>query len=113
MNEAVSDVLDLRLRETEGLSRMLVVSLAAHAVLLTGFVLMPASWRTAPAKEKSNPMFISLGGAVGPNAGGMTQLSGRSVQAVAPPEPKPRVEPPPAAKAPEMTVPDPKATVKP
>ena len=36
----------------------------------------------------------------------------RPVQAVAPPEPKPRVEPPPAAKTPEMTMPDP-ARLKP
>ena len=107
MNEAVSDILDLRMRERQGLPRMVVVSLVAHAVLLTAFILLPSDWRTSRAKEKSNPMFISLGGAVGPNAGGMTQLSGRAVQAVAPPAPKPRVDPPPAAKAPEMTVPDP------
>jgi protein TonB len=112
MHEAVSDILDLRMRKSEGLSRMIVVSLLAHAALLTAVVLMPAGWGAKP-KEKSNPMFISLGGAVGPNAGGMTQLSGRSVQAVAPPEPKPRVESPPAAKAPEMSVPDPKLTPKP
>ena len=37
----------------------------------------------------------------------MTQMSSRPVQAVAPPEPKPRPETPPAAKTPEMTMPDP------
>jgi protein TonB len=112
MHEAVSEVLDLRTRESDGLSRMIVVSLAAHVALLVGVVLLPADWRTTREKAKSNPMFISLGGAVGPNAGGMTQLSGRSVQAVAPPEPK-RIETPPAAKAPEMSVPDPKLTPTP
>jgi TonB family protein len=108
MREAVSGVLDLRMRQSEGLSRMVAVSLVAHVVLLGAVVLMPAGWRSGKTKDKSNPMFISLGGTIGPNAGGMTQLSGRSVQAVAPPEPKARVEPPPAAKAPEMSVPDPK-----
>jgi TonB family protein len=112
MHEAVSDILDLRTRESDGLSRMVLVSLGAHLVLLAGLVLMPADWRSAGVKEKSNPMFISLGGAIGPNAGGMTQLSGRSVQAVAPPEPK-RIETPPAAKPPEMSVPDPKLTPTP
>jgi TonB family protein len=108
MYEAVSDILDLRTRESDGLSRMVVLSLIAHVVLLGTIVLLPADWRSGKPKEKLKPIFISLGGSVGPNAGGMTQLSGRSVQAVAPPEPKARVEPPPAAKAPEMSVPDPK-----
>ena len=113
MNEAVSSVLELRMQESQGLPRMVMVSLVAHAVVLTAIVLMPASWRMAQPKEKSNPMFISLAGSVGPNAGGMTQLSGRSIQAVAPPEAKSRVEPPPAAKAPEMTIPDPSSALKP
>ena len=106
MHEAVSDVLDLRVREAEGLSRMVLVSLIAHGVILTVFVLMPASWRVGTVQKKETPMMISLGGAIGPNTGGMTQMSNRSVQAVAPPEAKPRVQPPPAAKAPEMTVPE-------
>jgi len=106
MHEAVSDVLDLRMREADGLSRMVVLSLVAHGVILSAFLLMPASWRMGTVQKKETPMMISLGGAIGPNAGGMTQMSNRSVQAVAPPEAKPRVQPPPAAKAPEMTVPD-------
>ena len=43
-------------------------------------------------------MMISLGGAIGPNAGGMTQMSNRSVQAVAPPDAKPRAQPQPPPK---------------
>src|SRR3954451_6855634 len=109
MHEAVSDILDLRTRESQGLPRMIVVSMVAHAALLAMVVLVPADWQSQP-KPKVNPMFISLGGAIGPNAGGMTQLSGRSVQAVAPVEPKARVEPPPAPKAPEMALPDAKPT---
>jgi protein TonB len=112
MQEAVSDILDLRLRQSDGLPRMVVVSLAAHALLLAAIVLVPADWRSSQPKAKVTPMVISLGGAVGPNAGGMTQLSGRTVQTVAPPEPK-RVDTPPATKAPEMALPDPKLTAKP
>ena len=107
MREAVSDVLDLRMHEADGLSRMVLVSFAAHAVILTAIVLMPASWRMGTAEKKETPMMISIGGAVGPNAGGMTQMSNRSVQAVAPPEARPRVQPPPAPKPPEMTMPEP------
>ena len=54
-------------------------------------------------------MTISLGGAEGPNAGGMTPLSARPVQQVAPPDARPQREPPPAPKAPEMTAPEPTA----
>jgi TonB family protein len=114
MHEAVSDILDLRMRESEGLSRMLVVSLVAHVVLLAALVFMPADWRGAKNDRNTVRMTISLnGGAPGPNAGGMTQMSTRPVQAVAPPEPKPRPETPPAAKKPEMTIPDPALKVKP
>lgn len=112
MHESVSDILDLRLRDRDGLSRMVVVSLVAHGLLLAAIVLLPADWRSSQPKSKPTPMLISLGGAVGPSAGGMTQLSGRSVQTVAPPEPK-RVETPPAARKPEMALPDPKLSAKP
>jgi TonB family protein len=98
MQEAVSDVLDLRMRESDGLSRMFVVSLVAHGVLLAAVVLMPADWRGAKSARNVVRMTISLnGGAPGPNTGGMTQMSSRPVQAVAPPEQKPRPETPPAA----------------
>ena len=106
MQELVSQVLVLRSREADGLNRMVFVSFAAHAVILSVIVLMPASWRTGTVQKKETPMMISLGGAVGPNNGGMTQMSNRSVQSVAPPDEKPRVQPQPAAKVPEMTLPD-------
>ena len=107
MREAVSDILDLRAREAEGLSRMVLVSLAAHAVLLAIVWLLPSDWRSGPRpQEDVVRMTISLGGSPGPNAGGMTQISGRPVQAVAPPEPR-RVELPPMPKAPEMVAPEP------
>jgi TonB family protein len=100
------------MRESDGLSRMFVVSLIAHAVLLGAVVLMPAEWRGGKDSKNVVRMTISLsGGAPGPNTGGMTQMSSRPVQAVAPPEAKPRPETPPATKKPEMSIPDP--TLKP
>jgi periplasmic protein TonB len=113
MREAVSDILDLRARQAEGLSRMVIVSLVAHGVLITMLVFAPRSWTGSTLKTPPNLMTISLGGAPGPDAGGMTQLSSRPVQSVTPPDAKPRVETPPAAKQPEMIAPDPLAKTKP
>jgi TonB family protein len=112
MREAVSDILDLRARQAEGLSRMVIVSLVAHGVLITALVLAPRSWTGFHARVPPNVMTISLGGAPGEDTGGMTQLSARPVQTVAPPEPKARVETRPATKQPEMVAPDLSAKTK-
>lgn len=109
MHEAVSDVLVERAREAEGLSRMILYSLLAHAAILTIVALVPAEWRGRSREPESTPMMISLGGAPGPDAGGMTQISGRAVQAVAPPEPKQPFTTAPAPKKPEMVAPEPEA----
>ena len=50
-------------------------------------------------EPEATPMMISLGGAPGPQAGGMNTIADRATQAVAEPAAKPRVEPPPAPKA--------------
>ncbi|HEX6976331.1 MAG TPA: TonB family protein [Vicinamibacterales bacterium] len=113
MNEAVSDILLDRARTAEGMSRMLVVSLVAHAVLIGGIALAPESWRSPSVKPEATPMMITLGGAPGPQAGGMTSIADRATQAVAEPAAKPKVEPPPAAKPPEMVAPEPSAKVVP
>jgi TonB family protein len=54
-------------------------------------------------------MTIELGGTPGPETGGMTSISTRAVQEVAPPEAKPAPQTPPAAQAPEMVMPSPAA----
>jgi len=113
MNEAVSDILIDRARTAEGMSRMLVVSLVAHAVLITGIVLAPESWRSPHVESDTTPMMITLGGAPGPQAGGMTSIADRATQAIAEPAAKPKVEPPPVAKPPEMVAPEPTARVVP
>jgi TonB family protein len=112
MQEAVSDVLRMRAREVAGLNRMVVVSLAAHSLLIAALLFIPESWRSGRPRQTPVMMTISLGGSAGPKTGGMTQMAGRPVQAVAPPEPR-RVDTPPAAKTPEMVVPDPAAKLKP
>jgi TonB family protein len=113
MHEAVNDILDIRAQQPDRLSRMVVVSLVGHGVLLTTLYVMPAEWRGATPPRERVRMMISLdSGAPGPNSGGMTPISGRPVQTVAPPEPRPRVQPPPAAKVPEMIAPDPAAKLR-
>ncbi len=108
----VSDVLRDRMLEAGGFERMATLSVFAHGAALALVLLAPGGWWSRPAGEAPIVMVISLGdGAGGPNSGGMTQLGGRPVQAVKPPDAPPVREAarPPAAKTPEMTVPDPKA----
>jgi protein TonB len=106
--EAVTDVLVSRMQRQGGMSRMAAVSVGAHVVLGLLLLVMPS---LSPARsEPETAMVISLGDSPGPRVGGMTTMSSRPVQA--PPEPEPiRRMPvtPPAAKAPEMAMPTPKA----
>jgi TonB family protein len=112
MREAVSDIITERSQAVEGVSRMVVLSVLAHAVLLTVLTLKPDFW-IGRHEPEPDPMVISLGGAEGPEAGGLNPLSARPVQEVAAPETRPRAEPQPAPKPPEMTVPEPAAKVTP
>src|SRR6476620_10112121 len=107
MHEAVSDVLFERAQEADGVSRMVLISMLAHALLLAALVIMPASWRASRAVDVT-AMTISLSSGTGPDTGGLTPISGRPVQAVAA-ETKPAAVAPPAPKAPEMVAPEPKA----
>ena len=107
MHEAVSDILIERAREVDGVSRMVLVSLFAHAALIATLVVMPASWRSTRVPPEAKPMMISLSSAGNaPDAGGLTPMSGKPVQAEAPAESKPAPVAPPAPKAPEMVVPE-------
>jgi TonB family protein len=105
--EAVTDVLRQRNRTTDGLNRMVAVSVVLHAILIAGLLAMPSG--VAQPARNENVMQISLGGAPGPRAGGMTPMAGRAVAAPpaeAPDAPPRRVAPaPPPARAPEMTMP--------
>jgi TonB family protein len=109
MNEAATDIIAARARDTERLSTMLMWSIAAHVVLGAFALLMPASSEAPPR----NVMMISLGGAIGPDTGGMTQIGGRPVQAPPPEEPVRRAETAPAPVPPPMTVPEPRTPPQP
>jgi TonB family protein len=112
--EAVTSVLLERARHDGGLPRMVTASLVGHVALIAILAAASAiSVRTRPA-DLREVMTISLGGAPGPNAGGMTMMSRPArPRPEAPPEPvkkPPPVVPPPAAAKPAMTLP---ATTRP
>jgi TonB family protein len=111
MQEAVSGVLIDRRREVDGLSRMITVSLVAHAVCLAALLLVPSNWLTSTVEPTERPMMISLGGVPGPDTKGMTSISNRPVQAEAPPDTR-AVPTPPAAKTPAMVAPTPEVKPK-
>jgi protein TonB len=105
----VTDVIVARSRQADSLTTMVVWSVAAHITLIAAMILMP----TRAAQETPRTvMTISLGGAPGPRAGGMTQMGGRAVQAPAPPQPVRRAETAPAPTRPAMTLPDPKVRTR-
>lgn len=112
--DVVAHALVARGREPEGFRRMVAVSLAVHVVGLVGLVLTPESWRRPATPDETVAMVISLGGAPGPRAGGMTAMGGRPVQQVREQEPT-RPEPvrAPAAREPEMVVPTREAPPRP
>jgi TonB family protein len=104
MQEAVSGILIARSRDVEGLNKMLMLSLLAHGVFLIALVVVPRDWLASnpPAKEK--PMMISMESVAGPNVGGLTPVSSRTIQEKSP-DVKPTVTPP-ATKAPAMVMPE-------
>jgi TonB family protein len=105
----VSDVLRERMQEPSGLGAMAGVSLLAHVAIIAAVVLGPLRLVRHSLDDNKPVMTITLGGAgTGPEAGGMTSIGGRAVQTTEP-APKPEALRAPAAKAPEMTVPLPKA----
>ena len=110
MNEAATDIIVARSRDADRLMTMVGWSLAAHVVIGTLVMLVPAPDRDAPPRTI---MTISLGGAVGPRTGGMTQMGGRAVQAPEPEQPVRRAETAPAPTPPPMALPDPRTKPQP
>lgn len=103
VNDPVSAALLERARESRGFAATTVASMAVHLLAVALLVIVPAQWRAGAAPERE-VMTISLGGAPGPRAGGMTAMGGQAVQQAVPQEPKARPAPPtaPAPKPPEM-----------
>jgi outer membrane biosynthesis protein TonB len=108
MHDSVSDFLSARASVSDGMGRMVLASLAGHALLVASMVFAPSIW-TSDVTRDEMPMLITLGGAEGPDAGGMTTIAERPVQRVAEPEEKITRPTPPAAKPPEMVEPAPTA----
>jgi TonB family protein len=110
MTESVTDVIVARSERHEQMTPMVAGSIVLHMMVLGLLLAMPVLGdREEPLRAV---MEISLGGgAPGPDSGGLTQMGGRQVQEVAPPEPKP-VEAPPAPTPPKMTLPSPKVETK-
>jgi protein TonB len=107
----VSDVLRDRMQRPNGLQGMVALSIAVHAALAAAIIFAPGGL----LQQKRTPptiMTITIGGAgAGPENGGMTAMGGRPIQEVKPPDEPAKREAirPPAAKAPEMTMPMPNA----
>ena len=114
--DAVTEILVERSQQADKVGRVVMLSLIAHAILITGFAFAP-QWRSQPV-ENVRTMMISLGGAVGPDQG-RNPMSDRPTQAVVPETVKPNTEAPPALAKPEMIEPvktakvQPKAAAKP
>ncbi|MSO30583.1 MAG: TonB C-terminal domain-containing protein [Acidobacteria bacterium] len=105
MNEAATQVILARAAAPPGFNTTIAWSVTAHVGLVLFFVYMPDSWRGQVDQAPRTIMTISLGGAPGPRAGGMTQMGGRTVQVPMPAEPLRRADAPPAAAPPAMTLP--------
>lgn len=112
----VTDVILARRNRPERFKAMVVWSMAAHALVFGVILFGPMDWRLGADEPPRTVMTISLGGAPGPRAGGMTPTGGRAVPtppprpaAVAPPKPpedvvptrtrRPQPQPPPQAEA--------------
>ena len=110
MTEAVTQIIVTRGRGSDGLSTMVLWSIAAHVIVVALVMMVP---RESAQQAPQTVMTISLGGAPGPRAGGLTQMGGRPVQAPPPPEPVKRAETAPAPTVPKMALPDPRARARP
>jgi TonB family protein len=114
MEAAVSDILQSRMREPEGLKKTGAISLAVHAALLATLAFVPGLIPKA-AERPRVVMNISLGGAPGPNTGGTQMIGGQRIEAAKPTE-APAVVPPkilPRSTPPSrMTLPNPNDKVR-
>ena len=107
----VADVIVARQRRAEPFGSMLVGSIAVHAGLLAFFIFGP-DWQLAAVEPPKTVMNISLAGAPGPRAGGMSPMGGRAIPAPTPGA-TPRAMPPPPPKPAERVVPTKPVPAKP
>ena len=98
----VTDVIVARREQAEPFRAMVVWSIAAHLGALAFLIFGPFDWGVSADDTPSTVMTISLSGAPGPRAGGMTPMGGREIPEPAPEPPRPA---PPAPKPREDVVP--------
>jgi len=116
--DAVTEILLDRSHQADRLTQMMVVSLAAHIVLLATIALAPRLWPEQAAQDDAHVMTISLAGTEGPIQGRNPEAPKPVQEAVADPA-KAKSDAPPALTKPDMVEPvlakkpEPKAIVKP
>jgi TonB family protein len=96
-------VIVARQQRPEPFGSMLAWSVVVHVGLLVFLVFVP-NWQLAAVEPPKSVMNISLAGAPGPRAGGMSPMGGRAIP-VPSPEATPRAMPPPPPKPAERVVP--------
>jgi periplasmic protein TonB len=98
MDDAVSTALDARTHEPEGLKKMLLVSVAAHVVLMTLAAVAPVSIWQRPIDARSPTVTIDLGPSTGPDPdhGSLTSIGARPVERAVPNVTRVKPTPPPA-----------------
>jgi outer membrane biosynthesis protein TonB len=115
--DAVTEILIDRSQQADKVTRMVIVSLVAHAALISVIAFMPNRW-SSTAPDNAQVMTISLGGAPGPQQG-RNPISAKPVQEAVPDTVKPKNDAPPALAKPEMVEPvktakpEPKTAAKP
>lgn len=111
MIESATDVIVARSKRGEPLGRTIAGSVAGHA--LAAVLVLAAATLTDTAEPPRTIMTINLNtGSAGPKTDGTTQIGGRKVEQVAPPEPVKSVQPASEAR-PKMTVPEEKPRPRP
>jgi TonB family protein len=101
----VTDVIVARSHQPDRFNSMVAGSVAVHVAAAAFLIFGPASWRLQNEEPPKTVMTISLGGAPGPRAGGMTPIAGRAVpETPKPVEPVKPVAAPPPPRA-RMTLP--------
>ena len=98
----VTDVIVARREQAEPFRAMVVWSIAAHLGALAFLIFGPFDWGVSADNTPPTVMTISLSGAPGPRAGGMTPMGGREIPEPTPEPPRPA---PPAPKPREDVLP--------
>ena len=104
----VTDVIVARRQRPDRLRAMVVWSVTAHVGVVAFLAYGPFDWGIAADEVPRTVMTISLAGAPGPRAGGMTPMGGRAI-----PEPTPPPPPAPKPAARPAAKPRPSAPVRP